>query len=117
MVPYPTPRAFGSLLRLRPSPPVQVAGSQWSRRIASGPDAPQYSRSTARKEVGNAEGMVMISDFDVCKCGDYRHQHLAGTGRCLLGNLCTPTPCGKFQLYRTAFEDSLEQKREKPINQ
>jgi hypothetical protein len=37
--------------------------------------------------------------FDVCKCGDYRHQHVGGTGRCLLGSLCTPYPCQRFRFF------------------
>lgn len=40
--------------------------------------------------------------FDVCECGDYRHQHVDGSGRCKLGSLCTPTPCQKFRLFRAA---------------
>jgi hypothetical protein len=42
--------------------------------------------------------------FDVCECGDYRHQHVGGTGRCLLGSLCTPAPCSKFRFSRSASE-------------
>lgn len=38
--------------------------------------------------------------FDVCECGDYRHQHVDGVGRCKLGSLCTPTPCSKFRFFR-----------------
>lgn len=37
---------------------------------------------------------------DVCKCGDYRHQHVDGTGRCKLGSLCSPSPCTEFRLSR-----------------
>lgn len=35
--------------------------------------------------------------YDSCQCGDYRHQHVGGTGRCLLGSLCTPGHCQKFR--------------------
>lgn len=45
-----------------------------------------------------------ISDFDTCYCGDYRHQHLNGTGRCLLEDLCTPSRCSKFRLVSTAIK-------------
>lgn len=38
--------------------------------------------------------------LDVCECGDYRHQHERGGGRCKLGSLCAPTPCQKFRLFR-----------------
>lgn len=38
--------------------------------------------------------------FDVCHCGDYRHQHENETGKCKLGSLCTPTPCSQFRLFR-----------------
>jgi hypothetical protein len=41
-----------------------------------------------------------MSSFDVCKCGDYRHQHEGGTGRCKLGELCFPGQCQKFRLFR-----------------
>jgi hypothetical protein len=41
---------------------------------------------------------------DVCKCGDYRDQHLNGVGRCLLGELCTPERCGEFRLFQRASE-------------
>ncbi len=42
--------------------------------------------------------------YDVCYCGDYRHQHVNGIGRCMLGSLCTPTPCQKFRLASAATE-------------
>ncbi len=38
--------------------------------------------------------------FDVCVCGDYRHQHENGEGACRLKELCTPYPCPKFRLAR-----------------
>lgn len=38
---------------------------------------------------------------DTCDCGDYRSQHVNGTGRCNLGSLCTPGPsCQQFRLHR-----------------
>lgn len=43
-------------------------------------------------------------DFDLCKCGDYRHQHENGTGRCKLGERCTPGFCQKFRLSQRATE-------------
>lgn len=42
--------------------------------------------------------------FDVCDCGDYRRQHVNGTGRCNLGSLCTPGHCAQFRLNREAVE-------------
>lgn len=39
-------------------------------------------------------------DLDTCMCGDYRRQHVNGAGRCMLNELCTPTPCRKFRLFR-----------------
>lgn len=39
---------------------------------------------------------------DVCACGDYRHQHENGVGRCRLGSLCAPYLCTQFQLFRSA---------------
>lgn len=41
--------------------------------------------------------MTTEHPYDTCYCGDYRHQHEGGTGRCLLGSLCTPEPCRKFR--------------------
>lgn len=37
---------------------------------------------------------------DVCACGDYRHQHRDGKFECLLRDLCTPSRCGKFRMFR-----------------
>ena len=45
-----------------------------------------------------------ISDFDACDCGDYRHQHIDGTGQCRLGSLCTPSHCQQFRLCLPASE-------------
>lgn len=45
-----------------------------------------------------------LGDFDGCACGDYRHQHVDGVGRCKLGSLCTPYPCQKFRLSKKATE-------------
>lgn len=45
-----------------------------------------------------------VRDFDACYCGDYRHQHENGTGKCKLGSLCTPTRCLKFRLHKEAAE-------------
>ena len=45
-----------------------------------------------------------VRDFDACDCGDYRHQHENGTGRCKLGSLCTPSHCQKFRLHQQATE-------------
>jgi hypothetical protein len=45
-----------------------------------------------------------LPDFDACYCGDYRHQHVDGVGRCKLGSLCTPSPCLKFRLVCVATE-------------
>jgi hypothetical protein len=42
--------------------------------------------------------------FDVCRCGDFRHQHVNGTGRCKLGDLCFPGRCQKFRLSDTEAE-------------
>lgn len=46
------------------------------------------------------------SPLDVCKCGDYRRQHKDGVGRCLLGDLCTPSGCHKFRLSHPATKDT-----------
>ena len=42
---------------------------------------------------------VEDNDYDTCHCGDYRKQHINGTGRCNLGSLCTPGHCSKFRLF------------------
>jgi hypothetical protein len=46
--------------------------------------------------------------FDTCYCGDYRHQHVDGKGRCKLGSLCTPYPCQKFRFVAGPSEDDLK---------
>ncbi len=49
----------------------------------------------------HASGPVLAaSSYDVCECGDYRHQHDGGEGRCMLGSLCQPARCLKFRLFR-----------------
>src|ERR1043166_415984 len=71
------------------------------------PHSPPRSTATA---MADAAGMAssekerswMLSDFDGCACGDYRHQHANGTGRCNLGSLCTPYPCLRFRLFSVA---------------
>src|SRR5262245_32411574 len=47
--------------------------------------------------------------YDICKCGDYRHQHVNGTGACVLRELCTPDRCSQFRLSGVAREQSKEQ--------
>ena len=43
---------------------------------------------------------VVDSDFDVCECGDYRHQHENGTGKCRMrDDACHGfKPCLSFRL-------------------
>lgn len=39
------------------------------------------------------------SNIDICKCGDYRRQHIDGSGKCKIcssNNL--PGPCHKFEI-------------------
>jgi hypothetical protein len=50
--------------------------------------------------------------FDICECGDYRHQHVDGIGRCRLGSLCAPSQCQKFRLFRCESPTSLIAKGE-----
>jgi hypothetical protein len=45
---------------------------------------------------------------DVCACGDYRHQHEGGVGRCKLGVLCWPTPCQRFRAVESLDLTHLE---------
>jgi hypothetical protein len=52
--------------------------------------------------------MTAEHPFDVCECGDYRHQHVGGTGRCILGSLCTPVGCSKFRFFRGPSESDLK---------
>ena len=42
----------------------------------------------------------MPEDYDVCACGDYRHQHFEGHGRCYMENglLHGFTRCETFRL-------------------
>ncbi len=49
-----------------------------------------------------------IPDFDQCACGDYRHQHVNGTGACRLNDLGhgmgNMGKCYKFRLAKEASE-------------
>ena len=46
-----------------------------------------------------------IEDFDLCKCGDYRHQHEYGTGRCMISWSETHMGvCKSFRLFTVATE-------------
>jgi hypothetical protein len=40
---------------------------------------------------------IEVDLYEICVCGDYRHQHVDGTGRCKLGELCFPARCQKFR--------------------
>ena len=48
----------------------------------------------------NGYGEVPDNFYDICDCGDYRHQHDGGTGKCTMPNdLCHGfEPCLAFQL-------------------
>lgn len=54
--------------------------------------------------------MIEQHPFDVCYCGDYRHQHEGGKGRCKLGGLCTPSPCQRFRYVQGPSDED----RKKP---
>jgi hypothetical protein len=47
-------------------------------------------------------------DYDICKCGDYRLSHVAGTGACLLNELGHggAPHCTKFSLSTKASADA-----------
>ena len=47
-----------------------------------------------------------LTDFDECECGDYRHQHENGIGRCTMPNdICHGMkPCEAFRLSARATE-------------
>lgn len=47
-----------------------------------------------------------LRDFDECKCGDYRHQHEGGKGKCKMPNdiLHGMKPCERFRLSKRAAE-------------
>jgi hypothetical protein len=49
----------------------------------------------------------MMHPNDVCKCGDYRHQHKNGIGRCIMPDDLTHgfKPCVKFELSEPATGD------------
>jgi len=56
-------------------------------------------------EAQNSLGPVwVVRDFDSCACGDYRHQHVRGEGRCTMPNDITHgfRPCTAFRLTREA---------------
>lgn len=46
-------------------------------------------------------------DFDTCECGDYRHQHEDGKGKCKMpDDLCHGfEPCLEFRLVTPAFHN------------
>lgn len=48
----------------------------------------------------------LVTDFDSCECGDYRHQHDRGLGRCQMPNDGTHgfKPCLAFRLSKAATE-------------
>jgi len=50
-------------------------------------------------------------DFDICECGDYRHQHENGVGKCRMpDDLCHGfKPCLEFRL---AEESQVNRKTE-----
>jgi hypothetical protein len=46
---------------------------------------------------------------DICVCGDYRHQHVAGIGACTLNGLGHGAPgysCTKFRIHKYAPVDA-----------
>ena len=46
-----------------------------------------------------------IEDFDLCKCGDYRHQHEDGAGRCMISwSESHIGICKSFRLFTKATE-------------
>lgn len=51
----------------------------------------------------------MMNPFDVCRCGDYRHQHVNGEGSCMLRELCVLGKCSKFEFseLQTAADQKL----------
>lgn len=53
--------------------------------------------------------MTPLNPFDVCRCGDYRHEHKNGEGACTLGVLCRPTPCSQFEY--SELSTTADQKR------
>lgn len=50
------------------------------------------------------------TDYDECECGDYRHQHEAGTGRCTMPNDLTHgfKACPTFRLHKRATPTTAE---------
>ena len=47
----------------------------------------------------------MPEEYDVCACGDYRHQHFMGGGPCLMPNTMSHgfKPCESFRLRETCI--------------
>jgi hypothetical protein len=58
--------------------------------------------------VGWAKQQRAGDPFDVCRCGDYRHQHVDGHGRCRLDELCFPSRCQRFRLGEVAPSAALK---------
>lgn len=52
------------------------------------------------REVRGFDHLPDPHPMDTCTCGDYRHQHDKGMGRCLLGSGCFPAHCQKFTPFQ-----------------
>lgn len=47
---------------------------------------------------------IAAQPFDVCQCGDFRHEHANGTGRCRVGACVFPSQCDRFRLSHAQDE-------------
>lgn len=51
------------------------------------------------------------SEYDICECGDFRRDHVNGSGECKLNTLGHggPPPCKKFHFASPADPNEIEQ--------
>ncbi|GAG89901.1 unnamed protein product [marine sediment metagenome] len=61
-------------------------------------DGPVISRIRQQMMIRNPD--YRDEDFDICECGDYRHQHENGDGECKVcrwnNSIPSEKPCQKF---------------------
>jgi hypothetical protein len=70
------------------------------------PERPHPLAGCTCSSVGPCRLEHALDAYDICECGDYRHQHHEGTGRCQMPNDLTHNfqPCLGFRLSAPAPE-------------
>ncbi len=63
------------------------------------------TKAATAEEISRSIGLLRsLNDYDICCCGDYRHQHENGTGKCRMpDDICHGMqPCESFRLAERA---------------